>query len=47
MSFDVSPLGILAILAFGLLISVTGGIAYLTAAEWRDRRRQEREKRNR
>ncbi|HEY9623463.1 MAG TPA: hypothetical protein V6C78_24105 [Crinalium sp.] len=45
MSFDVSPLGFLAIIAFGLLIAVTGGIAYLTAAEWRDRRRQEKEKR--
>jgi hypothetical protein len=47
MSFDVSPLSILALLAFGLLIAVTGGIAYLTAADWRDRRRQEQEKRKR
>ena len=32
--------------AFVLLVAVTGGIAYLTAAEWRDRRRQERERRS-
>jgi hypothetical protein len=36
---------VLAIAAFGLLIVVTGGVAYLTAADWRDRRRQDQEKR--
>ena len=35
----------LATLAFGLLILVSGGIAYLTALELRDRRRREREQR--
>lgn len=28
-----------------LLVVVSGGIIYLTAAEWRDRRRQERDNR--
>jgi hypothetical protein len=36
---------VLVIAAFGLLISVTGGIAYLTVIDWRDRRRQEQEQR--
>ncbi|MEM6427466.1 MAG: hypothetical protein AAGF66_00175 [Cyanobacteria bacterium P01_H01_bin.119] len=31
---------ILAISAFALTVIVTGGIAYLTFAEWRDRRRR-------
>ena len=34
---------VLVIAAFGLLISVTGGIAYLTAIDWRDSRRREQE----
>jgi hypothetical protein len=42
MSFDVSFLSILAFLSMGLMVAVTGGVAYLTAAEWRDRRRRER-----
>lgn len=33
--------------AIGLMVIVTGGVLYLTAAEWRDRRRQLREKRSR
>jgi hypothetical protein len=40
-------LTILATLALGLLVIVTGGVAYLTAVEWRDRRRQDQEKRGR
>jgi hypothetical protein len=40
-------LTILATLALGLLVVVTGGVAYLTAVEWRDRRRQDQEKRGR
>ncbi|MEM8807944.1 MAG: hypothetical protein AAGF01_18135 [Cyanobacteria bacterium P01_G01_bin.38] len=31
---------ILAIAAITLLVVVTGGVAYLTSVEWRDRRRQ-------
>ncbi|QSJ16255.1 hypothetical protein JYQ62_31640 [Nostoc sp. UHCC 0702] len=38
-------LSILALLAFVLLLAVTGGIGYLTLADWRDRRRREDEKR--
>lgn len=40
-------LTVLATLALGLLVVVTGGVAYLTAVEWRDRRRQDQEKRSR
>jgi hypothetical protein len=32
----------LVLVAFGLLLVVTGGIAYLTLSDWRDRRRQEK-----
>jgi hypothetical protein len=36
-------LTILALLSFVLLVVVTGGVSYLTAVEWRDRRRRGRE----
>jgi len=45
MQLDISPLTILATIALGLMVVVTGGVAYLTAADWRDRRREERERR--
>lgn len=45
MNFDISALTVLAFIAFGLLIAVSIGIVYLTAVEWRDRRRREREQR--
>lgn len=45
MSLDNTLLVILATLAFGLLIAVSGGVAYLTTVEWRDRRRRDREDR--
>ncbi len=35
---------ILVLVAFGLLVVVTGGVIYLTLADWRDRRRQDSEK---
>lgn len=35
----------LVLATFGLLVVVTGGIGYLTLAEWRDRRRLDRERR--
>jgi hypothetical protein len=44
-NFSIST--ILATLCLILLIMTTGGIIYLTAADWRDRRRQAQEKRNR
>ncbi|MDJ0714000.1 MAG: hypothetical protein QNJ54_07245 [Prochloraceae cyanobacterium] len=37
---------ILFLSAFGLLILVSFGILYLTSLEWRDRRRQDRDKRS-
>lgn len=42
---EFSLLTVLALVTFGLLVTVTGGVVYLTLADWRDRRRQEREKR--
>ena len=38
-------LSILAIVALMLLVGVTGGVVYLTLADWRDRRRREDETR--
>jgi hypothetical protein len=35
----------LTLTAFALLVIVTGGVGYLTALEWRDRRRREQDKR--
>lgn len=35
----------LVLVAFGLLVVVSGGIIYLTLAEWRDRRRRDEERR--
>ncbi|MBR8832008.1 MAG: hypothetical protein Cpurp_12475 [Chlorogloea purpurea SAG 13.99] len=39
-------LNTLFLVALILLVLVSGGILYLTTAEWRDRRRQERDKRS-
>jgi CHASE3 domain sensor protein len=39
-------LSILALVALVLLLAVTGGISYLTLADWRDRRRQQDENRS-
>jgi hypothetical protein len=38
-------LSILLITSLVLLVLVSGGVLYLTSLEWRDRRRQDREKR--
>lgn len=46
-SLEITPLTVLATLALVLMVGVTGGVVYLTAIEWRDRRRQERERRDR
>lgn len=40
---EVTPSLILSAIALLLLLVVTGGIIYLTAADWRDRRRQKRD----
>jgi hypothetical protein len=47
LNLESSLLSILAVLSVGLLVAVTGGVAYLTTMEWRDRRRIENEKRGR
>jgi len=40
---EIPVFNILVLIAFGLLVVVTGGIGYLTLAEWRDRRRRDQE----
>ena len=47
MSFETSAYSILVLLALGLLVAVNGGVGYLTVLEWRDRRRQERDRKGR
>lgn len=42
---ETSALNILLLIAFGLLIVLTGGVGYLTALEWRDRRRRQKDQR--
>lgn len=42
---EVSPYSVLILIAFGLLVTVSGGILYLTLAEWRDRRRRDADQR--
>lgn len=42
---ETSVLTVVGLVAFGLLVTVTGGVLYLTLAEWRDRRRLDNEKR--
>ncbi|WP_341731449.1 hypothetical protein [Microcoleus sp. EPA2] len=43
MEFSIA--NVLVVVAFLLLLMVTGGVAYLTAVEWRDRRRLDEAKR--
>lgn len=42
---DITPLSVLSASVIALLLIVTGGVVYLTLADWRDRRRLENEKR--
>lgn len=42
---ELSPYNVLILIAFGLMVTVSGGVLYLTLAEWRDRRRQNEDKR--
>ena len=42
---ELSIASILVLVAFVLLLTVTGGVAYLTSVEWRDRRRLDKAKR--
>ncbi len=41
--FPSQAFSLLALLALVLMVVVTGGVVYLTAAEWRDRRRRKRD----
>ena len=42
-AFEAQAFSVLAVLAAALMLVVTGGVVYLTAVEWRDRRRRQRE----
>jgi hypothetical protein len=42
---EITPLSVLSASVLALLLIVTGGVTYLTLADWRDRRRLENEKR--
>jgi len=44
---ELTLIEILVLVAFSMLIIFTGGVLYLTVAEWRDRKRREDEKRQR
>lgn len=39
-TLEAQAFSVLAVLALVLLVVVTGGVVYLTAADWRDRRRR-------
>ncbi|MGB0561391.1 MAG: hypothetical protein ACPGVO_06255 [Spirulinaceae cyanobacterium] len=41
---NISLLDLLFLAAIALLISISGGVIYLSTIEWRDRRRQSRDK---
>jgi len=41
-----SLINILMLAAFGLMVAVSGGVIYLTFVDWRDRRRQDQDKRS-
>jgi len=41
---EFTVLNTLVLIAFGLLVTLTGGVIYLTVADWRDRRRRDQEK---
>lgn len=43
---EFTVVNVLVLVALGLILTVTLGVAYLTAVEWRDRRRQQRDKRS-
>lgn len=42
--YNISILDLLFVAAIALLIAVSGGVLYLSTIEWRDRRRQGRDK---
>lgn len=40
---EIPVFNVLVLIAFGLMVIISGGVGYLTLAEWRDRRRRDRE----
>ncbi len=42
-TFETQAISILGTIALALMVVVTGGVAYLTAIDWRDRRRRKRD----
>ncbi|MFM7221402.1 MAG: hypothetical protein ACKO21_14560 [Nodosilinea sp.] len=42
-TLQVQAFSVLAVLALALMVIVTGGVIYLTAADWRDRRRRKQD----
>jgi hypothetical protein len=42
---EFNAINLLILVAFAMLVTVTGGVAYLTAIDWRDRRRLNEAKR--
>jgi heme/copper-type cytochrome/quinol oxidase subunit 2 len=42
-TFETQAISILGTLALVLMVVVTGGVVYLTAVDWRDRRRRKRD----
>jgi len=42
-SVESQVFSVLVVAAFGLMLAISGGVTYLTIAEWRDRRRRERD----
>jgi len=43
-TLQVQAFSVLAMLALALMVIVTGGVIYLTAVDWRDRRRRKRDR---
>jgi len=42
---ETSVFNVLVLIAFGLMVFISGGVGYLTFAEWRDRRRRDQDSR--
>lgn len=42
-SIEAQAFSLLSTVALAMMVVVTGGIVYLTAADWRDRRRRKRD----
>jgi hypothetical protein len=42
-TLEAQAFSVMAVLALALMVIVTGGVVYLTAADWRDRRRRKQD----